>query len=121
MMDVLRVVGVTLGSWLLHLASVAIYMPHTPHPKTLVFRSLHAIEIAVNILLIFGLYFLKLDGSLAPWAVAAIALITLMVVDGAIYLLWPKSWQHFDGWHVATAYSLIAITILLLGYLAARR
>lgn len=118
-MEVLKIIGLTFAGWLVHLGTVSLYLSKFTTTHSLLFRSFHVLEIGVNMLVVFSLYFFAMNGSLSPLAALSVALVVLMVLDGILFAVSPaENRQLFDHWHVVAAYSVVSIVIILLGYFA---
>lgn len=102
----------TLIAWLAHVLLVGIYRNWIDDTKSMVFRSVHGIEIFAVALIAF-LVFLNFAPKAGLVSCLVIALATLVLIDLIFFAIYPKAWSVFDLWHVVVAYSAFCAGIII--------
>lgn len=93
----------TLVAWIVHVGVASIYQARIGETKSLLFRSVHGLEIGFIAMVAFFILFKYLPKLELPLALIT-GLVTLAVVDLIFFAVFPKIWANFDMFHIAVAY-----------------
>ena len=111
-MQILQIIITTFCAWLVHAGLVVIYIRAFASTSSLGFRLLHGAEIFLVMFLAF-MFALPKIGSVSNILLVLVSLATLAVIDVTVFSV-AKSWQeHFDAYHFITAFSAVALALLL--------
>ncbi|MDL2342377.1 MAG: hypothetical protein QFB87_04855 [Patescibacteria group bacterium] len=113
-MKQLRFLGlVVVPTWLVHVVLVSGYAKLFADTHSLVFRLLYAVELSLTFSCGIYFYLRKVDQPLAKLAVVLLVVGYLAVIDGLLSLTIPSVRTMFDIWHFAAAYSLLAVSLVV--------
>ena len=119
-MQIVKLLAVTIFTWLVHVAIVTSYTKLFSDSRTLIFRAVYAVELTAVFSLSLWLYLQRQPSKPALVLTRLIVVGYLALVDTALYLTLGSVRKTFDVWHFAVAYALLALSVVVLYKLLAK-